>query len=308
VIHDFRSEETRLNIEYFFNPKSLVDGVLPIGRNCFTCLKIGHKTKDCPVANNNRKERNQNRRVYSESNDDVSLQQIICYRCQKSGHMARDCQNPVYEKRQNQRNFPSVNNNFNGANNTQNTPSNNNNKFVQNTLIFNKYSGDFTNPSRDGKNQINFTIKNQQQQQQQTQFIMASNQSHSMIHHQQMHQQSAPMPKIIRIDHVPQTRHVNPPILLQSGEEKYHLVVNNNALTNLNSNKGDIGGGKHKIDNNNVITNYQNYFNQTQQASLQNHNVPQQHNQQRQNSSYTANLNNNKNTSSHGINGMVSCF
>ncbi len=317
VIHDFRSEEIHLNVEYFFNPKSLLGGVLPMGRNCLTCLKIGHKTKDCPVANNNRKERNQTRRVYSESFDDANSQQIVCYRCRKSGHMARDCQDPIYEKRLNQRHIPNASNNptLNGANNNQanSTMPNNSNKLLQNTLVFNKYCGDrcftcngFGHLSRDCKTQVTFTAKSQQQQQQT--YMMASNQSHSLMHQQQMHQQSAPMPKIIRIDHMPQARHVNPPILLQSGEEKYHLVVNKSAPNNLSSSNGDNSSAKSKIDhhsnNNNVITNYQNFFNQTQQNS---YNLSQQqHN--RQNSSYKTNTNSNKNTASNGSNGMVSFF
>ena len=94
VIHDFRVEELRLNMEYFFNPKSLVDGVPPIGRNCFTCNKIGHQTRECPVALNMRtlsmRRARPNRRFNSENNEDSST--IICYRCKNSGHFARDCQ------------------------------------------------------------------------------------------------------------------------------------------------------------------------------------------------------------------------
>ena len=45
VINGLKVEEIRLNMDYFFNPKSLVDGLPPIGRNCFTCNKIGHQTR-----------------------------------------------------------------------------------------------------------------------------------------------------------------------------------------------------------------------------------------------------------------------
>ncbi len=164
-----------------------------MGRNCLTCLKIGHKTKNCPMA-------------------------IVCYRCRKSGHMARDCQDPIYKKRLNQIHIKDITNSA--------VP--NSNKLMQTTLdLINKYCGDrcfkcngFGHLSHDCKAQVTFTAKCQQQQQQT--YMMASNQSHSL-----MHQQSAPMPKII--DHMPQARHVDPPILLQSGEEKYHVVVNKNA-------------------------------------------------------------------------------
>lgn len=192
VIHDFRSEETRLNIEYFFNPKSLVDGVLPMGRNCFTCLKIGHQTKDCPVANNNRKN---GRRIYSESDDPP---QIVCYRCRKTGHMARDCQ----ETTNNDKRQKVPNNGVNGGN----VPANSQKKF-ENDRCFTCNS--FGHMSRDCKSQVVFTSKVNQTPQ------YSSSQGHSLGHQQQ---KSAPMPKIIRIDHVPQTRHVNPPILLQSGK------------------------------------------------------------------------------------------
>jgi hypothetical protein len=98
-------------MKYFFNPKSLVDGILPMGRNCFTCLKIGHQTKDCPIANNNGR-KGQNRRVYSESHDN-DANGVVCYRCRKTGHMARGCQEQSNEKRPNKQssNNSSANNN-----------------------------------------------------------------------------------------------------------------------------------------------------------------------------------------------------
>ena len=203
VIHDFRTEEIRLNIEYFFNPKSLVDGILPVGRNCFTCLKIGHQTKDCPIANNNRKDRN--RRIYSESHDEAP---IVCYRCRKTGHMARDCQevfNGNNEKRQNKQIPIKSMITSSNSNHNQKIPVNN----YANERCFT--CNNFGHLSRDCKNQVTITSKNHNQQQQQ-QFIR---QGHSMNH--QQHQQSAPAPKIIRIEHIQQTRHVNPPILIQSG-------------------------------------------------------------------------------------------
>jgi len=45
IINGLRVDEVRLNMDYFFNPKSLVDGPPPISRNCFTCNKIGHQTR-----------------------------------------------------------------------------------------------------------------------------------------------------------------------------------------------------------------------------------------------------------------------
>lgn len=54
---DFRPDETRLNINYFFNPQALVDGSPPMDRNCYSCFKIGHQTRDCPLANAKRREK-----------------------------------------------------------------------------------------------------------------------------------------------------------------------------------------------------------------------------------------------------------
>ena len=56
-IDDFRPLEVRFNMEYFFNPKSLVEGNPPMDRNCFSCYKIGHQTKDCPLLLGSRQRR-----------------------------------------------------------------------------------------------------------------------------------------------------------------------------------------------------------------------------------------------------------
>ena len=75
----------------------------------------------------------------------------------------------------------------------------------------------FGHLSRECKSTVIFTSKNPIQQ---TQYgRQSAGQSMSLNHQQQpqQHQQSAPIPKIIRIDHIPQARIVNPPILLQSG-------------------------------------------------------------------------------------------
>lgn len=34
---------------YLFDPNKLTEGVLPTGRGCRICGKIGHKVKDCPA-------------------------------------------------------------------------------------------------------------------------------------------------------------------------------------------------------------------------------------------------------------------
>lgn len=60
----FRPEETRFNINYFFNPHSLVDGSPPMDRNCYSCLKIGHQTRDCPLANAKRKEKQREVKIF----------------------------------------------------------------------------------------------------------------------------------------------------------------------------------------------------------------------------------------------------
>lgn len=48
-VNEFRPEETRLNVNYFFNPQALVDGAPPMDRNCYSCFRIGHQTRDCPL-------------------------------------------------------------------------------------------------------------------------------------------------------------------------------------------------------------------------------------------------------------------
>ena len=219
VIHDFRSEEIRLNIEYFFNPKSLVDGILPMGRNCFTCLKIGHQTKDCPIANSNRKERNNGRRIYSESFDD-NPPAIICYRCRKSGHMARDCQDSNNNDKRQKQQQVSNNNISSGVNNSNKNTNNSGNQKVQVSHFPNNERcftcSSYGHLSRDCKNTVIFSSKSSSQQQQYNN-RQPIGLSHS-LNHQQQSQQSAPIPKIIRIDHVPQTRRpIKPPILIQSG-------------------------------------------------------------------------------------------
>ena len=161
VIHDFRSEEIRLNNEYFFNPKSLVDGILPMGRNSFTCLKIGHQTKDCPIANRNRKERNQGRRVYSENFDDNNPPAIICYRCRKSGHMARDCQE-LNDKRQKQQ----ASNNMECPANSNNINNSNSQKMqINNASNERNYAnGNYSHLGRDCKSTVIFNSKISSQQ------------------------------------------------------------------------------------------------------------------------------------------------
>jgi terminal uridylyltransferase len=57
VIDDFRPEEIRLNVSYFFNPLSLVEGNPPMDRNCYSCFKIGHQTRNCPLTNAKRRDK-----------------------------------------------------------------------------------------------------------------------------------------------------------------------------------------------------------------------------------------------------------
>lgn len=87
VIDDFRAEQSRLNMDYFFNPRSLVEGNPPMDRNCFSCFKIGHQTKDCPLANARRKEK-----LQSDSDlKQEDFSNMICFKCQQHGHKAKDC-------------------------------------------------------------------------------------------------------------------------------------------------------------------------------------------------------------------------
>jgi hypothetical protein len=75
--------------EYFFNYKTLVDGNPPMDRNCYTCSKIGHMTKECPNGDkNNRKFRNHN----GNMNKFADIKESKCYNCNNFGHLARDCQ------------------------------------------------------------------------------------------------------------------------------------------------------------------------------------------------------------------------
>ncbi len=149
VIHDFNRDELRLNMEYFFNPKSLVDGIPPIGRNCFTCNKIGHQTRECPVALSMRKARQlekkfklENRRFLSENNADDFNNSIICYRCRNSGHMARECPNMMDNRSQKQ------NNNNNNNNNNSNNNMTNNDLRCFTCNQFGHYSRDCTNKNK----------------------------------------------------------------------------------------------------------------------------------------------------------------
>ncbi|CAF0866293.1 unnamed protein product [Brachionus calyciflorus] len=88
IVHDFRSQEIRFNLEYFFNPRSLVEGNPPMDRNCYSCLKIGHQTKDCPLANAKRRER-QLSDMFDGRQEDMS--NVVCYKCRQTGHKAKDC-------------------------------------------------------------------------------------------------------------------------------------------------------------------------------------------------------------------------
>ena len=88
VVHDFRPNEIRFNLEYFFNPRSLVEGNPPMDRNCFSCLKIGHQTKDCPLANAKRRDRQLSDMFDGRIED---LNNVTCYRCRNIGHKAKDC-------------------------------------------------------------------------------------------------------------------------------------------------------------------------------------------------------------------------
>lgn len=41
----FKPDETQLNVHYFFDLQSLVDGPPPMDNNCYFCFKIGHHIK-----------------------------------------------------------------------------------------------------------------------------------------------------------------------------------------------------------------------------------------------------------------------
>ena len=314
VIHDFRAEEIRLNIGYFFNPKSLVDGILPLGRNCFTCLKIGHQTKDCPIANSKRREKQLERRVYSESNEDYPL---TCYRCRKVGHIARDCQ----EEANKQRNKSSIINTNNTSSNYVNV-NNNNSSNNANTNANSNFERCFTchqfgHFSRDCKKTVVFTAQfnqpNQQQQQQQQHY--QQQQQHQQQQRQLVNHQPAPITKMIQIMNPSST--VNPPILLQQGE-KYQLVINKNPLNNmLPSSSAMDQNGKNKVETRNVYASYQDFYQAQSQANAQNPKLHQPHQQQpaqlnRQNSNQNSAKNvtgaPNQNTVSCLIQFFLNCF
>lgn len=88
IVSDFRPNEIRFNLDYFFNPRSLVEGNPPMDRNCYSCMKIGHQTKDCPLANAKRRERQFSDMFDGRNDNSLSL---VCYRCNYSGHKAKDC-------------------------------------------------------------------------------------------------------------------------------------------------------------------------------------------------------------------------
>ena len=106
VKSEIRADEIRSNIAYFFNAKALIDGNPPMDRNCFTCNKIGHQTRDCPLARR-RQDANANSssthaaaltstssepaEASAEAGSSSMSVRVICYKCQTYGHMAKDC-------------------------------------------------------------------------------------------------------------------------------------------------------------------------------------------------------------------------
>jgi len=81
---DLKPMDVRLNIEFFFNPKSLVDGQPPMDRNCYLCFKIGHMTKECPNAEAILSRKGGKKTVFSKEG-------LACFKCNEYGHLSRDC-------------------------------------------------------------------------------------------------------------------------------------------------------------------------------------------------------------------------
>jgi len=198
AINDFNPIETRLNIEYFFNPKSLVEGKPPMDRNCFSCLKIGHQTKDCPLITQKKKEYNE-----MMSEESTNANSIKCFKCHTMGHKAKDC--TIEIKRLNSLSDKKCFNCNMVGHMARDCPE---------SGLSQNYSNNF--PPLTNANQIfNAKIKNMK-----------------------INQQSAPTPKMISyINPSTMHTSINNPILIQTGENVC-LVVNKNAAnasTTINS-------------------------------------------------------------------------
>lgn len=95
------------NVCYFFNTRELVEGTLPMDRNCFFCSKIGHQTRECPQRRKVLTDKRKQLATKSESSGGASQLQsmsnsnsIQCFRCHGSGHKAKECPNMPLMPRQ----------------------------------------------------------------------------------------------------------------------------------------------------------------------------------------------------------------
>lgn len=203
VINDFVPNEIRFNIDYFFNPKSLVEGNPPMDRNCFSCFKIGHQTKDCHLNNSNRRKDN-----FASIGDDMTHNNSIqCFRCRGFGHKAKDC-NMVNEQKR------------------QKTVSTSNMNDITSKCFKCNMIGHF---ARDCREEL--ILKNPN---------YSNNSSSSTANSARyiVQQQSAPPVKIVTF--VNPSSQASAPILIQSGEN-YQLVLNKNSVdkTNTTSNNNN---------------------------------------------------------------------
>jgi terminal uridylyltransferase len=195
VIGDFRPAEIRMNMEYFFNLKSLVDGSPPMDRNCFSCFKIGHQTKDCPLTNKNKqqKERNNQRQMYDQQEDTYETKE--CYRCKNFGHRSRDCPQNLKQAPQQQQRIVDANL----------------------TSVFRCFKC----------NQTGHVLRDCPQYQAQKYQQPQQYQQYQQQPIGKINQQSAPAPKIITIFNP--TTIINPPIVLKQGDNVQLLVQSNNS-------------------------------------------------------------------------------
>jgi DNA polymerase sigma len=291
VIEDFRPLEIRLNMDYFFNPKSLVEGNPPMDRNCFSCFKIGHQTKDCPLANKRRDKQQPNNDNYKDES---------CFRCKNFGHMARDC--PMTNEQ--------INNNGNNKRN-RNSNNNNINAIIKNDSPIRCFkcnqTGHYARDCPDTNKNQNNGFQNIQmlQQQQQRPTINPTNHQFQQIQHQQLqfqqqlqglkiNQQSAPAPKIITFMNPP----LNPPIVLKTGDNVQFLVNPNlNSGTNFPSSSSTSSSASSPSSANNeaVLRSSKNQLlsNTTNQSKQKKYQILVQQQQQQQQPSPTKGSNNN---------------
>lgn len=235
TVDDFIPDEVKFNIEYFFNPRSLVDGNPPMDRNCYSCFKIGHQTKDCPLANAKRRDgrpfqlqqpphHNVQGGAGGMFNNQDDLANIACFKCKIVGHKARDC--PYETKKRAKAVSVSVMNDFVVVNSTRCFRCSQTGHIARDCTqipyvqtvnqrpVNNKPSQPYTAPPLTPQQQQQFAQLNAHKIQIQPSVPTVP------------HQKSAPAPKMIKI--LPAPNGPNSPVLLKSGDS-YQLFVNSTA-------------------------------------------------------------------------------